>query len=97
MPYGYKQYKHVIQVVNTRAKLGQLKLELPCILCTILFAERVDTTSGTVTDQMITDNEWEMIEKHLNNGVEPAPTQVSILDFSLNFFSFMSPVSNYNV
>ncbi|XP_067950015.1 zinc finger protein 142-like [Watersipora subatra] len=41
--------------------------------------ERVDTTTNAVvTDQMITDNEWEMIEKHLNNGVsDPVTPQTS--------------------
>ena len=44
----------------------------------IFLPERVET-ANTVTDQMITDNEWEMIEKHLNNGAPDAtPTQVLV-------------------
>lgn len=38
-----------------------------------LYTERVDST-----DQMITDNEWEMIEKHLNNGVAEPTNQVRV-------------------
>lgn len=55
----------------------------------------VETVDTPVTDHIITDNEWELIEKHLNEGVTEAAaaaavTQVSIVNIYLTHLIMMS-------
>jgi len=53
----------------------------------------VETVDTPVTDHIITDNEWELIEKHLNEGVTEAAaavTQVSIVNIYLTHLIIMS-------